>query len=225
MASIWRSNLVSFAPVREMMGTSFTMPLMITLEPGDVFLSLSGETRSFLRSTLMRLGWSPPSRTSGDSSTTMPCASTNSLLSIRNFPFRPQPHLEGSRKVVSSWSTLMTLPQAGHSNLDAVTCGRTSDFCRTTPSMTIILLRCALLMLRIMKLCEGGSWEKRTLITRGEPFSTPRSNCCTASSAAFMTSSGLSRRSVARSGSNFDSSGNAMTSSLSPLRTFFRSSE
>src|SRR3989344_968864 len=121
------------------MGTSATQPTSLIRDPGLDFLSVSGETRSSLQNTFIRLGWLP-SRSSAASSRTSPWPSTSSLEISLNFPFLPQPHLLGSLYFLSSCRTLRMLPQEGHSNFAAVTWGRTSDFWRTTPSSQISLL-------------------------------------------------------------------------------------
>src|SRR3989338_6898421 len=121
-----RSYLVDCPPVRSVIGTSTTHPNTFTRDPGLLFRSVMGETKSSLRKTLMRFGCEA-SKSSGDSSRTNPCPSTSSLEISLNFPFLPHPHREGSLNFLSSCSTLIIFPQEGHSNLVAVTCGRRSE--------------------------------------------------------------------------------------------------
>ena len=186
------------------------MPVILILLPGFVFFSLSGLTKSSLRRILILFGCSPPSRLSGTSSRTIPWASTSSLLSKINFPFLPQPHFDGSLKLPFNCKTLIILPHTGHSTFAAVTWGLTSDFCLTIPSAYISLPMCLLLMFLIIIFWFSGRFLKRTL----KPFISSRSNCSTASSIAFIVSSGLSNRLLAKSRSNLESSTKSTTTNL-----------
>ena len=95
MASIIKSYFVACPPLLNVIGTSVTQPHNFTLEPGLVLLSDSGLTKSSLRKTLILFGCAP-SKSSGASSKTNPCPSTNCLEISLNLPFLPQPHLVGS---------------------------------------------------------------------------------------------------------------------------------
>src|SRR3990167_8056294 len=90
------------------------------LLPGFVRRSLRGETRSSFRMMSMRFGCSPPSRSSGASSSTIFCASTSSLLTSLKCPLRPQLHRMGSRKTVSSWRIAVMLPQLDDAHAEAL---------------------------------------------------------------------------------------------------------
>ena len=192
-----------------------THPWILTRDPGLLLFSVIGETRSSFKKTLIRLGWEP-SRSSGDSSRTSPCPSTSSFEISLNFPFLPQPQRVGSLYFLSTCSTFKIFPHEGHSNLAAVTWGRTSDFCRTTPSTLIILLRFLLLISLILICCDSGRLRKRTAnfgIFLG------RSNSFMAISAALSNSSGFSKTSSAKSVLNLTSSAKSRTRNRLPFLT------
>src|SRR3989344_2851772 len=138
-----KSYLVDCPPVLRVMGTSVTHPLSRTRDPGLLRRSEKGETKSSFKKTLIRLGW-VPSSSSGDSSKTSPWPSTKALEISLNLPFLPQPHRVGSLYFLSSCKTLRILPQEGHSNLAAVTCGLTSVLFLTIPSIKTNLFKCLL---------------------------------------------------------------------------------
>src|SRR3989344_7539374 len=169
------------------MGTSTTQPHNFTREPGLVLLSEKGETKSSFKKTLILFGWLP-SRSSGDSSSTKPCPSTNSLDISLNLPFLPQPHLLGSLYFLSNCKIFRIFPQEGHSNLAAVTWGRTSDFWRTIPSLQMNLFRCLLRISLILIFWDSGRFFNLTLnlVTFWG-----RSNSLMVNSAALSNSSGL----------------------------------
>ena len=71
LASTARSNLVDKAPVAREIETSFKTPIILTFEPGVVFSSILGSTKSSFKKTFILFGCSPPERESGDSSITI----------------------------------------------------------------------------------------------------------------------------------------------------------
>src|SRR3989344_6823859 len=121
LVSAIKSYLVEGTPLFNGTGTSFIMPIILTLLPGVVFLSITGSTKSSFKKTESLFGCSPPSNDSGDSSRTKRCASTKSFDNNLNFPLLPQVHLVGSLNLVSICNIVMVLPQEGHSNLADVT--------------------------------------------------------------------------------------------------------
>src|SRR3989344_1008302 len=184
-----KSYLVDLPPVFKVMGTSVTHPIIFTREPGLLLLSESGETNSSLRNTLILFDCAP-SNSSGDSSNTKPCPSTNSLEISLNLPFLPHLHLLGSLYLVSNCKTDKIFPQLGHSNLAVLTCGRTSDFCLTIPSTQISLFRFLLLIALMVIFCDSGRFFSLT-VNFTNFFG--RANSLMAISAAFSSSSGFSR--------------------------------
>jgi len=151
----------------------------------------------------------------------MLCASIISFDSTLNFPFLPQPHFEGSLNFESCWRTGMILAQDGHSKRADITCGLTSDFCLTTPSIVKRLPICSDRISRIMIRWDLGRFDIRICIFFAVSGTSKRS---TAISNAFMVSSESSSRASLRSRLNSAISLKSKEIDFSPRLDLSRSS-
>src|SRR3989344_6803204 len=198
-------------PDFNIMGTSFTIPVILTLLPGVVLLSILGSTKSSFKKTDNLFGWSPPPKNSGISSIINLWASTSSLPTNLNLPALPQLHLVGSLNLVSICNIVITLPQEGHSNLAETTCGLTSEACFIMPSIEINKFKCSDLIFLIIIFCVSDKFLNLTLKSVSG-----KSNCSNDSSADLITSSGFSNNNSLNSGSYSERSLKSITKDVSP---------
>ena len=211
--SIAKSNLVSIAPLPVEIAISFKIPIILTLLPGVVLISIFGSTKSSFKKIVIRLGCSPPCKLSLASSIVKTCASTMSFAISLNPPRRPHEHRLGSLNFLSICKTEIIEPQLGHSNLALVTKGLTSLACRTIPSIPIIFPKCFERIYRIYISCPLEILMNRTRASLGAHSSSSR-----ATSSNWTVSSGRSIKFPASSGECAENSSKLTRTTLfSPL--------